>query len=305
VHFYEGGVKYSTGNLLLTTDYFYQKVDRDFGFFQYQSGPQVGESSYTNFGQREFKGVEGSAVYQITPSWQVFGNFSWLRARYLTTGFALDTVAEDQYGFSVKGTPVSGIPDWLSTFGFDYDRKSTFVDADDVNFRFTGQYTGHQYTTYDLGPTAYLDPGLSFPGLAPLQYGGCAGPAPKGANTGGTGCLAYTRYTQVTGATLTNTNGGGISPFAVFGFDLAYTLPTPTLPVLKRVTFDLNVQNLFNTNYFQYFYNQISPGLCSPSTFQSGPFVGSQRGNYACPKPFNDAIPGAPFQAFFTVTARF
>jgi iron complex outermembrane receptor protein len=309
VHFYEGGIKYSTGNLLLTTDYFYQKVDRDFGYFSYQSGPLNGDAVYSNFGQREFKGVEGSAVYQITPEWQVFGNFSWLRARYLTSGFALDTVAEDQYGFAIRGTPVSGIPDWLSTFGFDYDHKNTFVDADDFNFRFTGQYTGHQYTTTDLSGTAYLNEGLQFPGLLPLTYGGCPGTPPKGANTSGTGCAALTRYNQVTGATVTDTQGGGISPFAVFGFDAAYTLPTPTLPVLKKVTFDVNVQNLFNANFNQYYYTQVSPANCGQ--FTSGPFYdpvtkkGAAKNNYSCTPEFGDIIPGAPFQVFFTVTARF
>jgi len=296
VHFYEGGVKYSTGNLLLTTDYFYQKVDRDFGFFSYQSGPLNGLTQYSNYGQREFKGVEGSAVYQITPEWQVFGNFSWLRAHWMTSGFALDTVSEDQYGFSIRGTPISGIPDWLSTFGFDYDHKNTLVDADDVNVRFTGQYTGHQYTTTDLDGNAYLNEGLQFPGLEPLDFKGCTPATP-------TACPAYTRYSQVTGATVTDTKGGGISPFAVFGFDAAYTLPTPTLPVLKKVTFDLNVQNLFNTNFNQYFYTQVSPANCG--TIKSGPLKGAPASNYSCTPQFGDAIPGAPFQVFFTVTARF
>ena len=115
------------------------RLRRDVYKRQYQSGPLNGLTQYSNYGQREFKGVEGSAVYQITPEWQVFGNFSWLRAHWMTSGFALDTVSEDQYGFSIRGTPISGIPDWLSTFGFDYDHKNTLVDADDVNVRFTGQ----------------------------------------------------------------------------------------------------------------------------------------------------------------------
>lgn len=313
VHFYEGGVKYSTGNLLLTTDYFYQKVDRDFGFFSFQSGPQNGQSEYSNFGQREFKGVEGSAVYQLTPQVQLFGNFSHLLAKYLTSGFALDTIAQDQYGFAVKGTPISGIPDWISTVGVDYDRKSTFIDSDDFNLRVTGTYTGHQYTTYDLNGDAYLNPGYKFPGLEPLDYNvvlPSGQTVPCVTKYNGTSdprsCAnspAYTRYNQVTGATTTQTNGGGISPFAIFGFDAAYTLPTPTLPVLKKVTFDLNVQNLFDARFFQYYYSQVSPANCPP--IKTGRFAGLGANNYSCSPAFNDAIPGAPFQVYFTVTARF
>jgi iron complex outermembrane receptor protein len=297
VHLYEGGVKYNTANLLISIDYFYQKVDRDFGFFQFQSGPENGAAEYSGYGQREFKGEEGAITYQLTPAWQLFGNFSHLKATYLTSGFAFDTVAEDQYGTEFKGDPVSGVPDWLANFGVDYAKKSMFLDDDAVNVRASGTYTGHQYTTYDLGGTDYLT-SPNFAALAPLNFNGCPG------NPGTTGsCLAYTRYNQVTGATVTNTNGGGISPFAVFNLDLNYTLPTPYLPVLKKVTFDLNIQNLFDQRYFQYFYSQISPGNCG--TFTSGPFKGLSKNNYSCTPQFEDGIPGQPFSAFFTVTARF
>jgi iron complex outermembrane receptor protein len=297
VHLYEAGLKYNTPNLLISIDYFYQKVDRDFGYFQFQSGPQNGAAEYSGYGQREFKGEEGAITYQLTPAWQLFGNFSHLKATYLTSGFAFDTVAEDQYGTEYKGDPVSGVPDWLANFGADYSRKSTFMDADAVNVRVSGTYTGHQYTTYDLGGTDYLT-SPSFAALAPLNFNGCPG------NPGTTGaCSAYTRYNQVTGATVTNTNGGGISPFAVFNLDLNYTLPTPYLPVLKKVTFDLNIQNLFDQRYFQYFYSQISPNNCG--TFTSGPFKGLAKNNYSCSAQFEDGIPGQPFSAFFTVTARF
>ena len=301
VHFYEGGVKYNVNNLALSVDYFYQKVDRDFGFFSFQSGPQNGLSVYSNFGQREFKGVEGSAIYQLSPSIQLFANFSHLLAKNLTSGSSSDTVAEDQYGTVFKGDPSTGIPDWLSTFGVDYTRKSTFRDGDAINARLTGQYTGHQYTSYDLGGTAYLNV-PNYPGLSALDYGGCPGAAPAGAKATGTSCLAYTRYNQITGATTYNPNGG-ISPFSVFNLDVNYTLPTPWLPVLKRVTFDANIQNLFDNRYFQYFYSQISPASCGK--FTNGPFVGLAKNNYSCGGSFTDAIPGQPFSVFFTVTARF
>ena len=296
VHMYEGGIKYNTSNLLLSADYFYQKIDRDFGFFEFQSGPQNGLEDYSNFGQRETKGVEANAIWQVTPQVQLFGNMSHNLAKYLTNGFAFVTVAQDQYGVAFKDAPVTGIPDWLSNFGVDYARKSTLMDADALDIRFTGTYTGHQYTTYDLGPTDYLTV-PNFVALAPLNFNGCPG------NPGTTGsCLAYTRYNQITGATVYDPNGG-INPFVVFSLDMNYVMPTPQLPVLKTVTFDLNFQNLFDQRYFQYFYKQISPSACG--TIKSGPFVGLPANNYSCTPEYGDAIPGQPFSVFFTVTARF
>jgi iron complex outermembrane receptor protein len=297
VHFYEAGLVYNTSKLVLGVDYFYQKIDRDFGFFEFQSGPQNGDTEYSNFGQRETKGVEGKAIYQLTPQFQLFGNFSHTLAKYLTSGDAFDTVAEDQYGVAFKGAPETGIPDWIANFGVDYEKKSTFVDADDVNVRFAGTYTGHQNTTYDLGGNDYLNPSYNFPGLLPLNFAGCPGnPNPNGS------CEAYTRYNQITGATVYDKNGG-ISPFAIFNLDVNYKLPTPTLPVLKSITFDANIQNLFDQRYFQYFYKQISPSSCG--TFTSGEFVGLPKNNYSCTPSFADDIPGQPFSVFITVTARF
>jgi iron complex outermembrane receptor protein len=297
VHLYEGGVKYNTSTISATIDYFYQKIDRDFGYFSFQSGPQAGLTEYSGYGQRETKGVEAAITYQLTPEIQLFGNGSHLLAKYLTSGFALDTVAEDQYGIAFKGTPETGIPDWVSTFGIDYDRKSTLLDNDALHVRFQGTYTGHQYTSYDLNGNAYLQPS-SFSGLEPLNYTGCTGNPSTQTN----GCPAYTRYNQITGAT-TYDPKGGISPFVVFSLDASYTLPTPQLPVLKRLVFDANIQNLFDQRYFQYFYKQVSPANCG--SFTSGPFNGLAKNNYSCGTVFSDAIPGQPFSVFFTVTARF
>jgi iron complex outermembrane recepter protein len=302
VHMYEGGIKYDTSVLLLSADYFYQKVDRDFGYFSFQSGPQNGLAEYSGFGQRETKGVEATVTWQVTPDIQLFGNMSHLLAKYLTSGFSLDTVAEDQYGIQFKDSPETGIPDWLSNFGLDYSRKSLLLDGDAFEFRPSGTYTGHQYTTYDLSGDAYLSPAINFPGLLPLTYGGCPGPAPAGGNTSGNSCAAYTRYNQITGATTYDPNGG-ISPFVIFNIDLNYKLPTPELPVVKYITFDLNAVNIFNRTYWQYFYKQVSPANCG--TFTSGPFTGLAKNNYSCTPEFADAIPGQPASVFFTVTARF
>jgi iron complex outermembrane receptor protein len=276
VHLYEGGVKYNISKLALSADYFYQKVDRDFGFYSSQTGTTFGDTIYSGSGQREFKGFEAAGIYQLTPEVQLFGNVSHLLAKYLTTGLDFDTVAEDQYGVSIKGSPISGIPDWLSTFGADYDKKSIFLDNDHFNVRLTGQYTGHQYTSCG---TVYV------PGVPGVDYSG--------------GLHSNNVFNTFTGATTTDVHGGGISPFAIFNLDVNYKLPTPHMPVMKSITFDLNIQNLFDQRYFQYFYKQVSPVSCAVS-------AKDPTGNpYGCTPQFSDDIPGEPFAAFFTVTARF
>ncbi len=277
VHMYEGGIQYDTSTIAAHIDYFYQKVDRDFGFFNYQSGPQAGLSFYNNNGQREFKGFEAAVTYQLTPDIQLFGNVSHLLAKYLVSSLAFVTVAQDQYGVGQKGTPISGIPDWLSTFGVDYNHHHTFVEDDDFDVRLTGQYTGRQNTTYDLqGPAVFRVPGVQGVNYSdPLQV-----------------------FNTFTGATTYDPNGG-IAPFAVFNLDVNYSLPTPQLGFLKKLTFDLNIQNLFDERFFQYFYKQISPSACNVTP------QNPTGNNYGCTPQFADGIPGQPFSAFFTVTARF
>ena len=284
VHLYEGGVKYNTSNLVLSLDYYYQKVDRDFGFFTYQSGPLNGDSLYTNNGQREFKGVEGSAIWQVTPQWQLFGNFSHVLAKYLATSLGFATVQQDQFGIVTRGSPITGVPDWLTTFGVDYNHHNLALRGDDLNVRFEGQYTGKQQTTFDLTGLENIGP---IPGLS--------------ARPG-----TYNYYNVIAGSTTYDPNGG-ISPFVVFNLDANYKLPVKNVGPLKTISFDLNILNLFNNQYFQYFYRQISPTACpnfSANDRRPG-FAGQQQSNYGCSPQFADALPGEPFAITFTATAHF
>ena len=279
VHLYEGGVKYIRSNVVLSFDYFYQHVERDFGYFSYEYGPQSGEAFYSNNGQREFKGVEGSAIWQLAPRWQLFGNFSHTVAKYLATTLGYASVQEDQFGIVVRGTPVTGVPDWLSTFGVDYDAKDLVRGGDEFNARFEGQYTGKQATSYDLN-------GLQ-------NVGPIAGVQPPG---------TYNYYEVTAGATTYDPNGG-ISPFAIFNLDLNYAVPVHGLGPLKRLDFDLNGLNIFNKGYFQYLYRQIPPSSCG--LFQSGPFKGQRISSYGCSTQFANGIVGEPAAVTFTVRARF
>jgi iron complex outermembrane receptor protein len=282
VHLYEGGIKYNTPVVSFSLDYFYQKVDRDFGFFQYQSGPLDGDEAYNSLGQREFKGLEAGVIWQITPDLLFRGNASHQLAKYLVTNVASVTVQEDQFGDAIKGTPVSGVPDITANFALDWTPKSVFRDGDRLEVIPSGQYSGHQYATTDLTGTENI------------------GPLPIGAAYGS---AAY--YASVAGATVTDTNPkDGIAPYVLWNLDVNYTLPTPGLPYLKRIKFDLNLQNLFNHMYFQYFYHQISPASCS-GTVQSGVYKGVPISNYGCTPEFADGIPGEPFSVIFTVSAKF
>ncbi|WP_227672342.1 TonB-dependent receptor [Komagataeibacter sp. FXV3] len=282
VHMEEGGIKYNVSNLSISVDYFHQKIDRDFGMFEFQSGSLAGYSEYTNAGQRTMKGEEASVIWQVTPQIQLFGNFSHLSAYYDATALESMTVQQDQFGIATKGSPVTGIPSWLSTIGIDYRKRSLFRPSDDFNVRFQGQYTGHQNTTYDL--TGFQNIG-NIPGV--------------GGFNGGTN---YNYYTTTAGATTYDPHGG-IAPYMIFSLDLNYNLPLKGAGPLKSLNFDVNVYNLFNTFYMQYKYKQIAPGTCS--TISSGPLAGQPASNYGCGTSFSNGIAGQPASVTFTIRARF
>ena len=253
VHMYEGGIKYDTSTLLISADYFYQKVDRDFGYYVGSGAQGQGQNFFGNGGQREFKGFETAETWQVTPNWQVFFNGSYLLAKYLKTNPAFSTIGEDQYGLAIKDAPIAGVPSFLANFGVDYHSKSLLRDNDEFSARFSGQWTGSQYTTYDL------------------SYYPTVPPSPP---------------EETQGDTVTNPNNK-LPAFTVYNLLLSYTLPTPTLP-LKNVKFDLNIQNLFNERYWQYYYSQIPP--------VNGNYYGNA---------YEDGLPGPPLSVTFDITARF
>jgi iron complex outermembrane recepter protein len=259
VHMYEGGIRYDTSKLLVAADYFYQKVDRDFGY-NAGSGASQGQNVYGNNGEREFKGFEAAITWQVTPHFQLSANGSYLLAKYLKENPAFTTIGEDQYGLALQDQPISGVPAFLANFGADYNNKNLLIDGDAFSARFSGQFTGAQYTTYDL---AYN------PNLPPTYE-------------------EYPPYPQsvTQGDTVTDPNHQNHA-FTVYNLLLSYTLPTPYLPA-KQLKFDLNLQNLFDEKYWQYYYSQIPP--------VNGEYYGSS---------YEDGLPGAPFSVTFTVTARF
>ncbi len=309
VHLYEAGAKYNTSKLALNFDYFYQKVDRDFGFSQGQVGPLAGESIYTNSGQREFKGIEASGVYQLTDHFQLFGNVSHTLAKYLDSYLASVTVLEDQFGIAQKGTHITGVPDWLSNFGVEYDTKSIFRDGDTLSARFSGQYTGQQYTSYDLTGFENI-PIPNAPTNVANPYAGATDPntgktyASEGYYQGKTLPNSYVAYEYRAGATTTNP-ANRLGAFATFNLLLSYTVPTPEIPMVKHLKFDLNILNLFDQHYYQYYYNQVTPAACPTRSFAGTGGAVLPQSAYSCVPSFNDGLPGEPFAVTFTVTARF
>jgi iron complex outermembrane receptor protein len=148
VHLYEAGIRYDTPKLYANVDYYYQKVNDAFGFFDdFLTDEQI----FGNPGSEQFRGVEMDAQYQATPELQLFANGSYNQAQYLATYSAFDTVQEDQFGVANKDTPFSNVPDWISNFGFEEDHGP-------FTARFTGQYTGREYKTTDiLSPNPILN----------------------------------------------------------------------------------------------------------------------------------------------------
>ncbi len=240
VHLYEGGLRYDTPRLLLNVDYYYENVSDAFAFFQ---NFLTNAEYYGNNGGELYRGVEGNGDFRITPELSIFGNFSYNEAIYTKSFFALDTLAQDQFGFAFTGTPLSNVPIWNGLVGADYESGPYSIYA-------TGQYTGREYTTEDLNAPPYGNtPGIP---ANPLNA-----------------------------ATVTNQNILNPANFVV-NLLLSYKIPLPPCAV-KTLTASLNLQNIFNERYYTYTYSSQNPveGIYDPNLpggqpYNSG-FVGQPR----------------------------
>ncbi len=140
VHLYEGGIRYDTPRLYLNADYFYQKVNDAFSFY---NDYLIGQEYYANTGAFLVRGLEGDAEYRVTPNLSIFANGSYNNTDYLNNYFAFVTIQEDQFGYAFQGTPFSNVPSWNGNIGIDYDNGP-------FSARLSGQYTGREYETYDI-----------------------------------------------------------------------------------------------------------------------------------------------------------
>jgi iron complex outermembrane recepter protein len=213
VHLYEAGIRYDTPRLLLNVDYYYQSISDGFAYYE---NFLLNQEYYANNGGYLFRGVEGNGDFRVTPALSIFGNFSYNEAIYTKSFFADDTLAEDQFGYAFTGTPLSNVPNWTGLVGLDYEQGpfSAYV---------TGQYTGREFTTYDL-----VAPPFSGPDTNPLN-----------------------------GATVTNTKIQNPANFVV-NMNLTYKIPLH-LAHLQALTASLNIQNLLNERYYTYTYSSENP----------------------------------------------
>ena len=270
-HAFEGGLRYNTEDLLVSADYFYQKIDRAFGFFQ---NPKTQLNINSNVGIEEFKGVEAAVKYKITPEITAFGNAGYTLAKYLTSYPGFTSIGKDQFGYAFKGQPISGVPDWTATIGVDYNKKDQFVEGDEFFARLFTNYTGAQPTSLDLNPNQ-TDIGSG----ASVVPGGTLGAA-----TTSNKKLPASQLVPICCGTF-----GSIRPYWIVNAVIDYTYPVHYAYV-KQVKFELNAQNIFNTHFFGYYYNQYAP--LEGSYGDSG-------------NAFNDGLVGPPASVQFTTTVRF
>ena len=84
--------------------------------------------------------------YRLTPHLQVFGTGSYNDAEYLNNYAASTTPFQDQFGYAFQDTPLSSVPNWIASFGADYENGP-------LSLRLWDQYTGEQFTTVNLSIT--------------------------------------------------------------------------------------------------------------------------------------------------------
>lgn len=140
---YEAGLRYDTPTFALSGDYYYQEV-RD-GFSQYQNY-LLGETYYANLGGYLIRGLEFAGEAKLTPDLTLDANFSYENSDHTNSAWQDMTLANDQFGYGYKGTPLTNLPDYLANVSLNYEHGPYMVNL-------SGQYTGQQYLTYD-----YLTP---------------------------------------------------------------------------------------------------------------------------------------------------
>jgi iron complex outermembrane receptor protein len=265
VHLFEGGLRYDTPRLYLSADYYYQAIADGFGYYENfdANPPQVYDS---NSGGYLFRGVEASGKFLITPELSVFANGSYDKTEYTKSFPGFDTLAQDQFGNGITGTPLSNVPDWTGTIGADYD-------SGPFSFGISGLYTGREYTTEDVNQPNPANPPQFAYGVPPYP-----GPGPAPANYGinpATG--SEYESTSLNGATITNPTRLNPANFVV-NLLLSYKVPLPNT-YLQSLTLSLNVQNLLDEHYYTYVFQSENPmgGLYLPqNSFGSG-YYGAPR----------------------------
>lgn len=261
IHSYEVGLRYDTPRLYLNLDGFYQKVNDLFGLYLDYNDNLF---QFSNDGVEQFKGIEASGKFRLTPHVELFGNASYNQANYLSSFDTQLTPYEGQFGYAFKGQPVTSVPAWLGNFGVTYTRGPWLT-------RFTGHYTGQQYTTFSFtGGDTQPIPGSNPPGTFALQTVPYANPIP----------------------------GNPVQHFLLPGFLTLNAYAAYKIPVhfgrLRALKVSINAQNLLGLDYFSHFYGFVEE--IASNTTASG---------YVNTSPYNAAYYGPPRSVFLDVSAKF
>ncbi len=145
-------MRYDTPTLYLSADYFYQKVNDAFSFYE---NYLTQTAYYANQGGFLVRGVEVAGKALLTPAVSLSGNFSYNNTDYTDSAFEFVTLANDQFGYAFKGTPFSNTPTYLANIALDYDKGPWAAEI-------SGQYTGREYQTTDILTPS--DPGSQLSG---------------------------------------------------------------------------------------------------------------------------------------------
>jgi iron complex outermembrane receptor protein len=276
VHLYEAGLRYDSYIIGANIDAYYQKIsDADSFFVNYATGA----ADNGNFGAEQFRGYEFSSKINLTPDFSITDSASYTDARYLTSYFASDTPFEDQFGYVFKGDPLASIPNWLANLGFDYKYQNFGV-------HFNEQYTGSQFSTYDFQPA------LTYTGPNITNNPGCS----EGTNIPNQ-CLGLATVPDSKNQGALKTVIGGAIPvleqpnFFLTNLLLTYDQPLTNMPI-KKLHFELNIQNLLGAHYLDHLYSSYAE-------------IPDGKGGYAITSEYNSAYYGPPRSITIEVSAKF
>ena len=211
VHMYEAGLRYVTPRLYLSADYFYQKVNDAFSFYENYA---TGQAFYANDGGFMVRGVELAGKFRLNPEFTLSGNFSYNNTDYTNSAFEFVTLANDQFGYAFQGTPFSNTPNYLGNIALDYDSGPWTAEI-------SGQYTGREDESTDL--------------ILP----NC-----------GTLAASKTPACQLSGATTTDVNQTNDPNFLV-NFNASYKIPfkNPRIQSVKLIFTALNILDVHYYTY--------------------------------------------------------
>lgn len=274
IHLYEAGLRYDTNRLYINADFYYQKINDADSFF---TNFQTGQTDFGNDGAEQFRGYELDTEYRATPELSFFANASFNQSNYLTSYFAEDTPFEDQFGYVFQGDPLASVPNWLSNFGFDYEKGN-------FGARLTEEYTGQQFITYDL--PANINPNI--PNVT--NNPGCSG----GTNVPNQ-CLALATTPGFTNSIKSLLSNGSIPfikqpGFLISNLLLSYDMPIQHSP-LHKLHFTLNLQNFLDIHYKSHLFN--------------APAEIPQNGGFAVTPSYFSAFEGAPRSITVSMSAKF